>query len=432
MRALEVFGAALRLGLTSFGGPVAHLGYFREEYVRRRGWLDDRTYAELVALCQLLPGPASSELGIAIGVMRAGLFGGLLAWAAFTLPSAILLTAFAFAASALPPDGLRWLHGLQLVAVAIVAQAVWTMGRSLAPDRPRLALALAAALVALAAPGAAGQVGTIAAGGLVGALLLRRVGAASPAERSGPEGAAPGRAGPGQAAAERAQPERTHPERVSDAAVPVGRWLGAGALALLVVLLVGLPLLRRFVHDPGLAAFDSFFRSGALVFGGGHVVLPLLRTAVVTPGWVTEQQFLTGYGAAQAVPGPLFTFSAYLGATAMPSRALVGAAVALVGIFLPGMLVLAGTLPFWDVFRRKVWAQAAMKGINASVVGLLGAALYDPVFTTAVHRHVDFVIALSCFVLLVTWRLPPLAVVALGAAAGIAVAAIGDGWLPGS
>jgi chromate transporter len=391
-RALEVFAAALRLGLTSFGGPVAHLGYFRDEYVHRRGWLDDRAYGELMALCQLLPGPASSELGIAIGLMRAGLLGALLAWAAFTLPSAIAMVAFAYATSALGPADLRWLSGLQVVAVAIVAQAVWTMGRSLAPDRPRLGIAVGAALVALAAPGAVGQVGTIAAGGLAGALLLR------PAEE--PEAPA--------------------------VTIPVGRRLGAAALALVGAILVGLPLLRRAVDSPALAAFDGFFRSGALVFGGGHVVLPLLRTAVVTPGWVTQQQFLTGYGAAQAVPGPLFTFSAYLGALMHgPPGGVAGAALALVAIFLPAFLLVVGALPFWNLLHAVPAFPRALRGVNAAVVGLLLAALYDPVFTGGVHSAADFGLALAAFGLLTVARAPAWAVVLFAVAGGAGLVALG-------
>lgn len=392
MRALEVAGAALRLGLTSFGGPVAHLGYFRDEYVHRRGWLDDREYAQLVALCQLLPGPASSELGIAIGLMRAGLLGGLLAWVAFTLPSAIAMVAFAYVTSALGPADLRWLRGLQVVAVAIVAQAVWTMGNSLAPDRPRMVIALGAALVALAAPGAAGQVGTIAAGGVAGALVLRRA-------------------------------EEREPPGVT---IPVGRRLGAAALALAGVLLVALPLLRRVVDSPALAAFESFYRSGALVFGGGHVVLPLLRTAVVAPGWVTEQQFLTGYGAAQAVPGPLFTFAAYLGAVMHgPPGGVGGAALALVAIFLPAFLLVVGSLPFWNLLHAVPAFPAALRGVNAAVVGLLLAALYDPVFTGAVHSAADFGLALAAFGLLTVARAPAWAVVVFTAAGGAGLVALG-------
>jgi len=390
----EVFRAFLRLGLTSFGGPIAHLGYFRQEFVIRRKWVDDASFVDLVALSQFLPGPASSQTGFALGLSRAGWFGGLAAWVGFTLPSALLLFLFARGASLLSaPWATGMLHGLKLVAVAIVAQAVWGMARTLCPDRQRAAIGLLGAGVVSAGFTSLHQVVAIVLGGVAGLLLCRR---------------------------DDAQPSDTlH--------VPVSRAAGVASLVLFVVLLVGLQIGSEVWPRSPLALFDAFYRSGALVFGGGHVVLPLLRGAVVVPGWVTDDSFLAGYGAAQAVPGPLFTFSAYLGAAAMPSHALVGAAVALVGIFLPGLLVLAGTLPFWDIFRRKMWAQAAMKGINASVVGLLGAALYDPVYATAVHGHADFLIALVCFVLLVSWKVPPLVVVALGAAAGVIVATVGGG-----
>ncbi len=389
---LEVLRVFSRLGLTSFGGPIAHLGYFREELVARRKWLDDASFVDLVALAQFLPGPASSQVGFALGLGRAGWAGGLAAWAGFTLPSALLLFLFASGARLLSaPWAAGLLHGLKLVAVAIVAQAVWGMARSLCPDRERAAIGLLGAGVVSAGFTSLHQVLAIVLGGVAGLLLCRR---------------------------DEAQPAGT-------LSVAVSRAAGVAALALFAVLLVGLQLGARLWPRSTLALFDAFYRSGALVFGGGHVVLPMLRGAVVVPGWVTDDSFLAGYGAAQAVPGPLFTFSAYLGAAAMPSRALVGAAVALVGIFLPGLLVLSGTLPFWDLFRRKVWAQAAMKGINASVVGLLGAALYDPVFATAVHGHTDFLVALACFVLLVSWKVRPLFVVALGAAAGAVAAAVG-------
>jgi len=387
-----VFAVALRLGVTSFGGPVAHLGYFRDEYVGRRRWLDDGAYADLVALCQLLPGPASSELGIAIGMTRAGLPGGLLAWAGFTLPSAVALVAFAALSSHLGTADLRWLRGLQVVAVAVVAQAVWTMAHTLAPDRRRLAIALAGAVVALALPGAPGQLAVIVAGGLAGALLTR--GIAAPAPRP--------------------------------VAIPVGRRPAAAALAVLVALLVALPLLRRAVASPALAAFDAFFRSGALVFGGGHVVLPLLRAAVVAPGWVTEPQFLTGYGAAQAVPGPLFTFAAYLGAVEHgPPGGVAGAALALVAIFLPAFLLVIGALPFWNLLHASPALQAALRGVNAAVVGLLLAALYDPVFTGAVHGPADFGLAVIALGLLTVVRMPPWAVVAITAAGGAGLVALG-------
>lgn len=391
---LEVLRAFLRLGLTSFGGPIAHLGYFREEFVARRKWIDDASFVDLVALSQFLPGPASSQVGFALGLGRAGWRGGLAAWAGFTLPSALLLFLFACGASFLSaPWATGMLRGLKLVAVAIVAQAVWGMARTLCPDRQRAAIGLLGAAVVSAGFTSLRQVLAIVLGGVAGLLFCRR---------------------------EDAQPSGT-------LSVPASRTAAVACLALFALLLVGLQIASRVWPRSPLGLFEAFYRSGALVFGGGHVVLPLLRGAVVVPGWVTDDSFLAGYGAAQAVPGPLFTFSAYLGAVAMPSHALAGAAIALVGIFMPGMLVLAGTLPFWDAFRRKRWAQAAMMGINASVVGILGAALYDPVFATAVHGHADFVIALGCFVLLVSWRLPPLAVVALGAAAGVVAATVGGG-----
>ncbi len=391
---LEVLRAFLRLGLTSFGGPIAHLGYFREEFVARRKWIDDASFVDLVALSQFLPGPASSQVGFALGLSRAGWLGGLAAWTGFTLPSALLLFLFASGSRLLSaPWATAMLHGLKLVAVAIVAQAVWGMARALCPDRQRAAIALLGAGMVSAGFTSLRQVLAIVLGGVAGLLFCRRVDA---------------------------QP-------AGNLSVPVSRTAGMACLALFGVLLVGLQVGARLWPRSPLALFDAFYRSGALVFGGGHVVLPLLHGAVVVPGWVTDDSFLAGYGAAQAVPGPLFTFSAYLGAVAMPSRAVAGAAIALVGIFVPGVLVLAGTLPFWDRFRRKTWAQAAMKGINASVVGLLGAALYEPVFTAAVRGHADFVIALACFVLLVSWRTPPLVVVALGAAAGVVASAVGGG-----
>jgi chromate transporter len=387
-----VFLVALRLGLTSFGGPVAHLGYFRDEYVRRRRWLDDATYADVVALCQLLPGPASSEVGIAIGMMRAGYLGGVLAWAGFTLPSAIALVAFAFATGTLGAGDLRWLRGLQVVAVAVVAQAVWTMGHTLAPDRRRLGIAIGAAVLALAAPGAPGQVATIAAGALAGALLTRGM----------------------------EEPEH------QPVVIPAGRRVAAAALAVLGLLLVLPPLLHRVVDSPALDAFASFFRSGALVFGGGHVVLPLLREAVVAPGWVSETQFLTGYGAAQAVPGPLFTFAAYLGAVMHgPPGGVPGAALAVVAIFLPAFLFVVGALPFWSLVHTMPALRAALRGVNAAVVGLLLAALYDPVFTGAIHGPADLGLALAAFGLLTVVRMPPWAVVGLTAAGGAGLVALG-------
>jgi chromate transporter len=388
--AAEVFGAFLRLGLTSFGGPIAHLGYFREAFVVRRKWLDERTFGDLVALCQFLPGPASSQVGFSIGLLRAGYAGALAAWTAFTLPSAIALVLFAYGASALQgPLGTGLLHGLKLVAVAIVAQAVWGMARSLAPDRERASIAVIAALIISFSTSSLAQIGAIALGGLAGLWLCRS----------------------------------DEPVAAGHMASPVSRHVGFAMLALFFILLVGLPILRSLGAPQGVAVFGAFYRSGALVFGGGHVVLPLLRDAFVVPGWVSDNAFLAGYGAAQAVPGPLFTFGAYLGTVVNATpHGIAGAALGLFGIFLPGILILLGTLPFWDMFRRRAGAQAGMRGVNAAVVGLLGAALYNPVWVNAVNTPRDFGVALTGFVLLTVWRTPPLVVVVLGALAGMALA----------
>jgi len=386
----EVLRAFFLLGLTSFGGPVAHIGYFRAAIVERRRWLDEAAYADLVALCQFLPGPASSQVGFSIGLLRAGWLGGLAAWAGFTLPSALALLLFAYGAGALNgPLGAGVLHGLKLVAVAIVAQAVWGMARTLCPDRIHATIALGATLLLLALPSSLGQIAAILLGGLAGWRFCR-----APA-----------------------------PVGVGHFPLPVSRRAGMAALFLFFLLLGGLPLLRGLGQGPAL--FEAFYYSGALVFGGGHVVLPLLREAVVVPGWLGDDAFLAGYGAAQAVPGPLFTFAAYLGAAVRPApNGLAGAALALIGIFLPGLLALVGTLPFWESFRRRAGAQAAMRGVNAAVVGLLGAALYSPVWTGAVRGPADFALALAGFVLLTVWRAPPLAVVLLGAVGGLAVAVV--------
>jgi len=384
----EVFGAFLRLGLTSFGGPVAHLGYFRDELVTRRKWLDDRAYGDLVALCQFLPGPASSQVGFALGMMRAGWAGALAAFAAFTLPSAVILLAVALtAASIAGPVGTGALHGLKIVAVAIVAQAVWGMARSLCPDRERAAIAVGAVVVLAALPGSFGMVGAIGLGALAGLALGRGTGS--------PVG--------------------------GQVAVPVSRGVAAGALVAFFGLLAVLPLVAG--QGQALAVIDSFYRAGALVFGGGHVVLPLLQAEVVAPGWVSPDQFLAGYGAAQAVPGPLFTFAAYLGAVLGPGpNGTAGAAIALLAVFLPGFLILVGVLPFWDRFRALAPAQSLMQGANAAVVGILGAALYDPVFTAAIGDLRDLALALGCFVLLLAWKAPPWAVVILAGAGGVGLA----------
>jgi chromate transporter len=392
---LEVLRVFLRLGLSSFGGPVAHLGYFHDEFVLRRRWLDERSYADLVALCQFLPGPASSQVGFSIGLLRAGYLGGLAAWTGFTLPSAVLLVLFAYGANALTgPMGVALLHGLKLVAVAIVAQAVLTMARTLCPDRERASIAVVATLLILLSGSSLGQIAAIAVGAVLGLLLCRT---AAPAATGG------------------------------QLALPVSTRAGMGALAAFLVLLGALPVLRMLTHSSGIALFEAFYRSGALVFGGGHVVLPLLRAAFVAPGWVTDDAFLSGYGAAQAVPGPLFTFSAYLGAVARTSpHGLIGAALGLIGIFLPGLLVLLAALPFWDSLRQRSQARAMLAGVNAAVVGLLAAALYTPAWTSSVMTPLDFGLVLVGFVLLVAWRAAPLivvAVIALGAVAAAALAA---------
>jgi chromate transporter len=382
---LEVLGVSTRLGLTSFGGPIAHFGYYREEYVVRRRWLDEAQYADLVALCQFLPGPASSQVSIAIGTMRAGLLGGLAAWLGFTLPSALLMIAFAHGVQALGVADARWLHGLKIVAVAVVAQAVWGMARSLAPDRPRATLAILAALAVLVSRTAAAQIAVIAAAGLLGRLLL-------PASETAP-----------------ARPT----------SVRVGRGVAAAALAVFFGLLIGLPIARQVTASHALAVFDGFYRSGSLVFGGGHVVLPLLQAEVVPPGWVSNEEFIAGYGAAQAVPGPLFTFAAYLGAVMHePPNGWIGGAWALVAIFVPAFLLVIGALPFWEGLRERPGFQAALRGINAAVVGLLLAALYDPVWTSAIQSAADFGVALVAFALLVFWRVAPWLVVLLTAIGG--------------
>ena len=388
----EVLRVFLKLGLTCFGGPIAHIGYFRDEFVVRRKWIDEHAYADLVALCQFLPGPASSQVGFSIGLMRAGYLGALAAWTGFTLPSAMALILFAYGAGALNgPIGTGLLHGLKLTAVAIVAQAVWGMARNLCPDRERASIAVMATLIILFSTSSVAQIGAIVLGGIAG-LWLCRSGAQAP---SG------------------------HVE------LPVSRTAGFVTLVGFFLLLAGLPALRGLTGSSGVALFDASYRSGALVFGGGHVVLPLLREAFVTPGWLSDDAFLAGYGAAQAVPGPLFTFAAYLGTvvTAQP-HGLAGAALGLVGIFLPGILVLLGALPFWDSFRKRAGAQAMMRGVNAAVVGLLGAALYNPVWTTTIRTPRDFGIALVGFILLTAWRAPPPAVVAFCAAAGAAMALV--------
>ena len=382
----SVFAVFLRLGLTSFGGPIAHLGYYRTEFVERRRWLSEAAYADLVALCQLLPGPASSQVSFAVGLARGGLAGGLAAWLGFTLPSALAMVLFAQGAAALTgPLTAGMLHGLKVVAVAVVAQAVWSMARSLCPDRPRATIAVVATLIVTAAPTAVAQVVAILVGAAAGAWLYREA------------------------------PAAPAPARLS---VPVPRALAIGALASFTLLLVGLPIAAAVSSAPTLAMAEAFYRAGALVFGGGHVVLPLLQASVVEPGWVSEDAFLSGYGAAQAVPGPLFTFAAYLGAA---MAGWTGAALCLVAIFLPGLLLVLGVLPFWVSLGGGTLVPAGLHGVNAAVVGVLLGALYDPVWVTGIGGPADFALALTAFALLVIWKAPSWLAVLVSVAGGAAL-----------
>lgn len=388
----EVFLAFLKLGLMSFGGPVAHLGYFRGEFVERRGWLDDKSYSDLVALCQFLPGPASSQVGMALGLGRAGWLGALAAWLGFTMPSAIALILFAFGVTqwaGLASSGA--VHGLKVAAVAVVAQAVWGMAKSMCPDRLRAGVAIVAALLVLVLPSALGQIAAIGMGAVVGRWALQI----------------------GQL------PSARHRN------YGVSKRVGAFMLVVFAALLVLLPVAAAATHSLFLSAIAVFYKAGALVFGGGHVVLPLLQTGVVPPGWIGNDAFLAGYGAAQAVPGPLFTFAAYLGA-AMPAPwgGWAGGLALLLAIFLPAFLLVVGALPFWETMRQRGAMQKSMGGINAAVVGILAAALYDPVWSSAIHAKADFGLALACFGLLVHGRVSPVVVVAGAALGGWVLAAL--------
>jgi chromate transporter len=382
----SVFLIFLRLGLTSFGGPIAHLGYFRDEFVTRRRWLTERSYADLVVLCQFLPGPASSQVGMALGLSRSAYAGALAAWVGFTLPSAIVLILFALGISshgdALAPGAL---HGLKVVAVAVVIQAVWGMAKNLCSDTLRVTLMAIATCVVLIVPSAWGQIGVIVVAGATGLLLFKPVQTA------------------------------TH----DPLSITVSHRAGVVWLSLFFALLVGLPVLAQLVPNQAVARVDAFYRAGSLVFGGGHVVLPLLQAEVVPSGWVSNEAFLAGYGAAQAVPGPLFTFASFLGASmsSAPSG-WIGGMICLVAIFAPSFLLMVGVLPFWERLRRNVRMQAALAGINAAVVGLLLAALYQPVWTSAIHQPEDFGLALVAFVALMFWELPPWLVVVGSGVAG--------------
>jgi chromate transporter len=383
----DVFLSALRLGLTSFGGPIAHIGYFRREYVERLRWFDDREFGDLLALCQSLPGPASSQLGIAIGTIRAGIGGGIVAWLAFTLPSAAALVVFAALASSSDAGTAGWVHGLKLAAVAVVAQAVIALAKALAPDWRRRLLAAAAAAVVLLWQDPLAQLAVVLGGAATGMIM-----------RPAPE----------------AVPV---PTTAADATGP-SRRTALAALAVLGGLLVALAIAGGLTRNPAIGMVDALFRTGSLVFGGGHVVLPLLHGGVVEPGWVPEDRFLSGYGAAQAVPGPLFSFAAYLGAVAAPLGGIGGAVVALVAIYVPSFLLVVGVLPFWGSLRRSLRFRSALTGTNAAVVGLLAAALYHPVWTGSVTSAVDVSIVILAFAALGTGRVPPILVVFLTAGAG--------------
>jgi chromate transporter len=382
-----IFLIFLRLGCTSFGGPIAHLGYLRAELVERRKWLDDPAYADLVAICQLTPGPASSKVGIALGALRRGIPGAVAAWLGFTAPSALVMIAFAYGVQLLGPAGLQagWLHGLKIAAVAVVAQAVWSMARNLCPDATRASFAIVAAALVLAWHGTAAQIAAIALGALAGWGLLA--------------GAAP--------------PSSGHLH------FPISRRLAWTAWGLFFVLLAALPAAARMTGNHAVEMFDSFYRAGSLVFGGGHVVLPMLRAEVVPAGWLDDDRFLAGYGVAQALPGPLFTFAAYLGAAANGEPGgWAGGLLALAAIFLPAFFLALAPLPFWSKGRSHPVIRSVLGGVNATVVGILLAALYDPIFITAVRGPGDFALALAAFGLLAFWKLPPLAVVVFAALGG--------------
>jgi len=378
---LEVMTVSFKLGLTSFGGPIAHLAYFHNEYIERRKWMDERSYADLVALCQFLPGPASSQVGIGIGVIRAGLLGGIIAWLGFTLPSVMLLVAFAMLLQSFGFGEIGWIHGLKLAAVAIVAQAVFSMGQKLAASQSKATIAICSASVVLLWQTALTQVLIIAAAGCAGLLLYRQT-------------AAP-------------QQQQLN--------IPISRAFAVCCISLFLLLLIALPLVSQYVQWDWLILVDSFYRAGSLVFGGGHVVLPLLEQELVPSGLINESDFLAGYGAAQAVPGPLFTFASYLGAM---MNGLTGAVVATIAIFLPAFLLVLGALPFWNQLRENAKMQGALHGMNAAVVGILLAALYDPIWTTTITAPADFVVAALLFVLLVFWKLPPWVIVIASMLAG--------------
>ena len=381
---LEILIVSTRLGFTSFGGPTAHLGYFHEEYIRRRKWMDEKSYADLVALCQFLPGPASSQVGIGLGVIRGGIIGGIISFLGFTLPSVIALIIFATALQTFGIEDAGWIDGLKIVAVVVVAHAILGMAKNLTPDTKRKTIALFALVVTLLWQTAYTQMGTILLAGFVGYLLYRE--------------------------------EANKGEITNVKLFPISKKLGYFCLILFFGLLILLPILSSYSSSQWITMFDSFYRSGSLVFGGGHVVLPLLEQEFVPTGWLSEEEFLAGYGAAQAVPGPLFTFATYIGAVIAGWQ---GGLFATFAIFLPAFLLILGTLPFWDALRNNPKVKGALMGVNASVVGILFSALYNPIWTSSIYETIDFVLAAVLYSMLVYWKLPPWVVVLSGAIAGL-------------
>jgi chromate transporter len=378
---IEILIVSTRLGLTSFGGPVAHLGYFHAEYVRRRKWMDEKSYADLVALCQFLPGPASSQVGIGIGVIRGGVIGGIMAFIGFTMPSVIALIILALVLQGLDIGNAGWIHGLKIVAVAVVAHAILGMTQKLTPDLQRKAIALAALTVTLLWQTAFTQVSVIILAGVIGFFLYKEYA----------------------------------PDKSASLSFPVSRRFGAFCLALFFGLLVALPILHEVTSLNWVAMFDSFYRAGALVFGGGHVVLPLLEREFVSTGWLNAEEFLAGYGAAQAVPGPLFTFAAYIGAVI---NGWQGGLLATFAVFLPAFLLIVGALPFWDILRHNPKIQGALMGVNAAVVGILISAFYMPIWINSILEPIDFIFAAILFSMLAYWKFPPWIVVVIGAGGG--------------
>ncbi|PEJ20754.1 ChrA protein [Bacillus toyonensis] len=365
---VEIFLVSFKLGLTSFGGPVAHLGYFHHEYVQKRKWMDEKSYGDLVALCQFLPGPASSQVGMGVGLLRGGLLGAIISWIGFTLPSVLVLVFFASFLNQFEIGSTGWIHGLKLVAVAIVAHAIWGMAQKLTPDRNRATIAIVTAAIALLWPSSWTQIILILLSGLIGWLLYKT-------------------------------PQNAQVYKIQ---ISISKTMASSCLILFFGLLLLLPILRPL--SPHIALFDSFYRSGSLVFGGGHVVLPLLESEFVQNGLMTKEQFLAGYGLTQAVPGPLFTFASYIGAVL---NGTTGAVIATIAIFLPAFLLVIGVLPFWDSVRKVPAIQGTLLGVNAAVVGILIAAFYDPIWTSTIMNASDFVFASLLFGLLTFWKTPP-------------------------